>query len=300
MNACNKNFQRSTFICGSCGAVFSASIDDFTIEDGINFARCPACDKLAAEAWYCVNLRSGADKKCGPTTAAGKQRASRNRTIHGHYTNSYLFPRKPGEYPECDHCQDMAECESDRSGYCHRKIEIYNKYLLAVKSGDPDKIRDLVAGNFAGAQQLINHLLRDCFKYGTAIEEPIVARDEDGNPIIVDGVYNLKANPSVGKLTDLMTRLGMTLIEFGITPKGQKERELLQGHLEADAADRSTTTEYRKKHSDRMARIFDEIKDAQRLRTNDERTKQILTDHNSELATDAEADAQEENDGGAE
>lgn len=271
------NFKRSTFICQGCGAVFPASADKYLVEDSGIFALC-ACGARAPEAWWMENLRQGADKKTGPRTPEGKQRSSLNAVTHGQFSNSYLYPRKPEKYPECDHCQDREECLLDSSGYCHRKAEIFYKYFLAIKSGDPDKIRDLVAHNLAGAQQLLNHLLRDVHRLGTVIDSPILGRDSDGATIIMEGLVEYKANPSVSRLIDLLARLGMTLPEFGITPKGQKERELLQGHLTATDEDRRTADEYRRNQAEKFSQVFDAIKQSQELRKSDTRTAQILSD----------------------
>jgi len=289
-NSSKTDFQRSTFICSKCGAVFPASADEYLHEDGEVFVKC-LCGEKAPEAWFMKNLRAGTDKKTGPTSPKGKQRASRNAITHGQYSTSYLHPRKPGDYPECENCQDKAECESDRSGYCHRRAEIYNKFFLAVKSGDPDKIRDIAAANFAASQQLLNYLMHDVHAHGTLLEGPVLGRDEDGATIVLEQFKEYKSNPSVRQLIELLTRLGFTLMEFGITPKGQKERELLEGHLISDADNRLTEEEYRKQQQGSISEILNAIENSKKLRSSDDRTKQILKD-----ADDAEAHEIEEDD----
>ena len=224
------------------------------------------------------NLRVGADKKTGPTSDTGKERSSRNATKHGLHSDSYLYPRKPDKYPECDRCSDLDECRADPSGYCHRKAEIFNKYLLAIREGDPNKIALLIAGNFSSAQQLLNHLLKDILDEGTLIKEPILTRDKDGNPAIMKDVANFKSNPSVGKFIELLSKLGITLPEFGITPKGQKERDLLQGNLVESAGEKLTTAEYRALQEKKFEEVFDHIKKGKELRKSDPITARILDD----------------------
>jgi len=292
------DFKRSAFLCGHCGTVTSATRDQFRIDEttGDIFAVCSGCGKEAPESWWMDNLRQGSGKQTGPVTDAGKQRCSRNAVKHGGFSSSHLYPRKPGDYPECDRCQDRPECESDLSGYCHRKIEVYNKFMLAISSGDPQKIQEMVAGNFASMQQLLGHLFKDVFSHGSTIESPIIVKDAEGNPLVMKDVVELKANPAVSRIIDLMVRWGMTLPEFGITPKGQKDRELLQGHLAADAGDRRTADEYRKSQSAALKNLGDVLKRSEELRKADPRTQQILKDRETEIELDEAEENRESND----
>lgn len=287
-------FERSTFICGSCGAIFSAARDDSRVDEETAklFTQCPACTKEAEEAWWMANLRKGHGKQTGPTSEAGKERSSRNSVKHGGYSDSFLYPRKPGEYPECENCNEKEECESDTSLYCHRKIEIHNKFMLAIKSGDPEAIKSIAASNFAQAQQVINSLFLDIFRLGSVLESPAWAkvRDSEGAETIeaieIDDkqVFEYNANPAIGKVTDLLKGMGFTLPEFSITPKGQQDVEILKGHLDERAASRQTEAEYLKARGDALANLDQTIKDAKKLRKEDETTARLHEDHEADQA----------------
>lgn len=284
-----KLFERSTFVCGSCGAIFSAMKSDFQMAEdtGKLFAICPTCSKTAPEAHWMENLRQGHGKQTGPTTEAGKKRSSLNAMKHGSYSNSYLYPRDPGKYPECADCQDQDECNADKSGYCHRKIEIYHKFMLAIERGDPEAIKSIAAKNFAQAQMLINFLFHDIFRLGAILESPVyekltnAAGDSVLEKVEFDGnsLMEYKANPAINKVTEMLKTLGFTLPEFAATPKGQDEREILKGHLDDQAATRQTTEEYLHARTKAANTLGDILNKAKKLRHGHKTSSRIIEDH---------------------
>jgi len=224
------------------------------------------------------NLRQAADKKTGPTSAAGKSRCSRNAVKHGHFSKVPIYPRKPDKYPECENCQDKAECEADKSGYCHRKIETYNRFFLAIQNGDPAYIESIIARNFADVQSLIAYLLNDIHKLGTLIDSPVLGSNDKGATIVMPKLIEWKANPSVSRLIDLFARLGITLPQFGITPQSANDAKLLEGHLADEDEKKQTATEARKQFFDKMDSIKDAIDISKKSREQD----QALQDYRAE------------------
>lgn len=288
-----KLFERSTFICGSCGAVFSATRDEHRVDEATEqlFAPCPACPNDAPEAWWMANLRQGHGKQTGPITVEGKLRSSRNGVKHGTYSASHLYPRSPDKYPECDGCQDIDECRGDVSGYCHRKMEIHHKFMLAISRGDPEAIKDIAAKNFAAVQQLITHLFHDIFRNGATLESPVYVklRDMDGAETVEfvkdsndQPLIEFKAHPGIKYITEMLKGIGFTLPEFSATPKGKTDAEILKGHLDAQETDRQTTTDYLNARTQAANNLTEILEDARKLRENDPTTARIIADHKNE------------------
>lgn len=179
------------------------------------------------------------------------------------------FPAKPGGYEFCKRCDvDRLWC-SDQPA-CVKQTELFMLHTAAFEQRNPKALAkihgDLHAALVASLQMCLQAVLGD----GVVIKTPRLERhvDEDGNENYmavsyvddkgqVHHVYDYQSNPAFKPIADLVTRLGLSLSDLGMTVKAQEDEEgELRGRLAgADDKPLDTMAEF----SARMAKALEKM-----------------------------------------
>ncbi len=260
------------FRCGACKAQWDGAPD--LIEDAPEqehhphryFATCPTCGAVnQPQAAWERSLLKAHQAATGPKTAEGKAATARN--LEGHPTaeealrtrfnamkhgmsarTATYFPARPDKYSFC------ARCDVDR-GYCReqpacvKQTELFMLHHAAFDQRDPKVLSrlhaDLQSALTATMQMCIQEILGD----GVMIRQPRVELDRNGTPVTLtylnelgerQYVWNYQSHPAFKPLTELVSRLGLSMSDLGMTVRAAEVEEALPGRLAIDADTRET------------------------------------------------------------
>ena len=256
-------FSRGQFTC-DCGALFYAEREKVSFSKGVFLAPCPECSEDAFETAQMRNLhRTIGSSKGAAVSPEGRAKNRLNSFTTGsssvlpwYQSRIPMPPAKPGKYAECDDCQDINDCEAnvaEKRGtsipvYCHRKIEVSQKYAAAFLAGDPEKMKLIAADNAARMQQLFNASIKAIFDRGVELVMNKLSWDKNGNiqkgvdgaPFVIEEVY---AHPLIKRCIELMQVMGFTLADWTMTPKSKEAKEQVAGFLAGFGAGSSKSAE---------------------------------------------------------
>lgn len=237
------------FRCAECRASFDA-VPDLVEPDPATehhpwryFAHCPKCqaEHQPQAAWERALLKAH-QHSTGPKTAEGKAATARNleghptaeealRTRfnsmkHGmHARTATYFPAKPDGYGFCKRCDVERDwCRAQPA--CVKQTEIFLLHHAAFDKRDPRILSslhaDLQASLTAALQMCIQEVLGD----GVIIKQPRVELDREGTPVTLtylddngarQYIYNYQSHPAFKPLTELVSRLGLSMSDLGMT-----------------------------------------------------------------------------------
>jgi hypothetical protein len=156
-------------------------------------------------------------KSTGPTTEEGKARCSGNAWKHGlHAKKRLLGLGKPckstcQKYP----CSLVDEGDVSPGGNCIDKeyfLTTLNALSSAMQAGDLTDLKHVVTLQLGGTLQVIDELQASILEYGVYMKSEKI--DKDGK---VTG-YEIKPNPSLLPLSNLLKAAGVTMPDFMVTP----------------------------------------------------------------------------------
>lgn len=158
-------------------------------------------------------------KSTGPTSAEGRASSSQNaRKAGGVYAASFLMQlRKPCKST----CDKFADCEvvgngqTRPGGACLDKVHFLEALEVigkALKTGKIDELQELMAVELAGILHVKRELQEGVDKYGGLMETEVL--DELGRVI----QREIKLNPAIKPLLELMRDFGITLRDQNLTP----------------------------------------------------------------------------------
>jgi hypothetical protein len=162
--------------------------------------------------------RNNAQKSTGPTTAEGKDTSSRNAWKHGlHSRNRVLGFGKPCR-KTCPHypCRLVNDGDTAPGKDCLDKeylAETMHAISKALETGDLADLKSVVTLQLGQSLQVIDELQASILQYGVYMKSEKINKDGE-----VIG-YELKPNPSLLPLSNLLKAAGVTLPEFMATPK---------------------------------------------------------------------------------
>lgn len=264
----SQKLERVTFRCGVCRHTWEA-VPDLVEPDAeaehhpfSYFATCEVCEaRHQPQAPWERALLKAHQMSTGPRTPAGKAATAAN--LEGHPTpeealrtrfnamkhglsarTATYFPAKPDGYAFCERCDvDRQWCRDQPA--CVKQTELFMLHHAAFEQRNPRALArihgDLHAALVASLQMCLQAVLGD----GVVIKTPkldLIA-DKDGgkeHEVVryVDGegrehvIFEYQANPAFKAIADLVTRLGLSLSDLGMTIKSAEDEDAeLRGRL---------------------------------------------------------------------
>lgn len=252
------------------------------------FATCPVCEASnQPQAPWERSLLKAHQMSTGPRTAGGLAATAANLAGHPtpeetlrtrfnamkHGMNARVanyFPAKPDQYAFCQRCDvDRDWCAEQPA--CAKQTELFMLHSAAFEQRNPRALArihgDLHAALVASLQMCLQAVLGDGVVIKTPRLETVVDREGVTSNVavtFVDGdgrrhhIYDYQANPAFKPIADLVTRLGLSLSDLGMTIKAQEDEEgELKGRLGSDAK----PIEALEAFSGRMAAVLEKMPD---------------------------------------
>ncbi len=276
-----------TFRCGVCTYTWTAKPDlvepdpDTAHHPYRYFAHCRACKaQHQPQAGWERALLKAHQSGTGPKTPEGLQavtanlaghptpeealRTRFNAMKHGlHARTATYFPAKPDGYAFCNRCEvNRFWCAEQPA--CVKQTELFMLHSAAFEQRNPKALArihsDLHAALVASLQMCLQAVLGD----GVVIKTPKVVQADGVSLTLkyVDAegveqvVYEYMANPAFKPIADLVTRLGLSLSDLGMTVKAAEEEEdQLRGRLGGP----EQTAEHLGSFADRMATAMEKL-----------------------------------------
>lgn len=293
--------DRVTFRCQVCRHTWSAKPDlvepdtDAPHHPFRYFATCTLCEAAnQPQAPWERALLKAHQASTGPRTPDGKAASAAN--LAGHPTpeealrtrfnamkhgltarTATYFPAKPDGYTMCARCDvDRDWCEAQPA--CVKQTELFMLHHAAFEQRDPKVLArvhgDLHAALVASLQLCIQAVLGD----GVVIKTPRVewVTDKDGDGALtgrherisfvdehgnVRYIYDYQANPAFKPIADLVTRLGLSLADLGMTVKAAEDED---AELRGQLAPGTQAAEAMEAFSRRMAAALEKLPQSMR------------------------------------
>lgn len=244
------------FHCSICRRGF-AGVPDLVEEDPQTtwhphryYANCPKCgaDNQPQANWERALMKAH-QESTGPVTSQGKVASANN--LAGHPTPeearltrfnamkhgmqarvATFFPARPGKYPFCETCDvDVVWCSQQPA--CVKQTELFMLHHAAVEQRNPKHIgrihADIVSALTAALTMCLQAVLAD----GVVIRAPKVELSREGVPVTLSYVdestgekkyiYDYHANPAFKPIADLVSRLGLSMSDLGLTVKATED-----------------------------------------------------------------------------
>ena len=290
--------DRVNFRCGVCRNAWSAKPDLVEPDEADPhhpwryFATCTVCGaKLQPQAAWERSLLKAHQLATGPRTPEGQAASAAN--LAGHPTaeealrtrfnamkhglnarTATYFPAKPDGYAFCAGCDVDREWCSEQPA-CVKQTELFMLHSAAFEQRNPKVLAPLHGDLHAALVALLQMCLQAVLGDGVVIKTPKLELRPSPDPAdegamvnmavsYVDDsgqvryVYDYAANPAFKPIADLVTRLGLSLSDLGMTIKAQDdEAEQLRGRL-GESAKRPELVE---DFSRRMAAVLEKVPD---------------------------------------
>jgi hypothetical protein len=236
--------------------------DDATHHPFRYFAICPGCgaQNQPQVQWERALLKAY-QNSTGPRTPEGIKAAGANLVGHPtpeealrtrfnamkhgmHARTANYFPAKPDGYAFCGRCDvDRTWCAEQPA--CVKQTEKFMLYHAAFEQRNPKIINrvksDLHAALVASLEMCVQAVLAD----GVVIKTPRIQVAEGGRLVAIKftdsagethNVYDYMANPAFKPIADLVSRLGLSLQDLGMTDRAVDDDEAagLRGRLAPD------------------------------------------------------------------
>ena len=277
------------FRCGVCRNAWSAAPDLVEPDDEAPhhpwryFATCPMCEaRNQPQAPWERSLLKAHQAATGPRTDEGKAATAANLAGHPtpeevlrtrfnamkHGLNARVasyFPAKPGRYAFCDGCDvDRYWCADQPA--CVKQTELFMLHHAAFEQRNPKVLGKVHADLHAALVASLQMCLQAVLGHGALMAVPKVQLDKDGRSVTLtwldkDGaehpVMEYMANPAFKPIADLVSRLGLSLADLGMTIKAAEEEgeQALRGRLGNTAANSEALDAF----ASRMAAALEQV-----------------------------------------
>lgn len=143
------------------------------------------------------------------------------------------FPAKAGGYAFCARC-DVDRDWCSKQPACVKQTEIFMLHHAAFEQRDPKVLTAIHADMHAALMATLQMCIQEVLGLGVLIKAPKVELDREGNPVTLtytaeDGskryIYNYTSNPAFKPLTELISRLGLSMGDLGMTVKAAEDDE---------------------------------------------------------------------------
>jgi len=168
--------------------------------------------------------QANAQNSTGPTSDAGKAISSRNGWKHGLHARKRLLgmgkpcrstcPKYPCTLVDDGDTAPGADC-LDKEYFLHS----LNAISKALHDGDLTDLKSAVTVQLGGTLQVVEELQASILEYGVYMKSEKL--DKNGGVI----GYEIKPNPSLLPLSNLLKAAGLTLPDFMITPAAVERKK---------------------------------------------------------------------------
>jgi len=265
------------------------------------FATCTLCEaKHQPQAPWERALLKAHQHATGPRTPEGVAATSAN--LVGHPTPeealrtrfngmkhglsasvATYFPAKPGKYAFCQQCDvDRYWCADQPC--CVKQTELFMLHHAAFEQRNPAVLAKVHANMHAALVASLQMCLQAVLADGVVIATPKVQIHEGRSVTLkyVDqhgaehAVMEYMANPAFKPIADLVTRLGLSLADLGMTVKAAADEESeLRGRL----AGAAVATEALQDFSARMAATMEKLPGMLKAAREDAEKDPVLLEH---------------------
>lgn len=256
-----------SFRCGSCRTGWTGAPDLVEPDTATEyhpwryFSHCPKCkaEHQPQASWERALLKAH-QLATGPKTPEGKAATAAN--LDGHPTpeetlrtrfnamkhgmtarTATYFPAKPGGYSFCGRCEvDRVWCGQQSA--CVKQTEIFMLHHAAFEQRDPRKLGGLHADLAASLTAMLQMAIQEVLGEGITITQPRVELDREGTPVTLtylddqgkrQYILNRQANPAIKAVTELVSRLGLSMNDLGMTVRAaDADEEVFKGRLKDD------------------------------------------------------------------
>jgi hypothetical protein len=197
---------------------------------------------LCFEAAWARALLKAHQASTGPRTAEGLAKVGQNLAGHPnseavlrtrfnamkHGMNARTatyFPARPGKYSFCERCDvDKGWCAGQAA--CVKQTEIFMLHHAAFEARDPRILGGIHADLQSGLTAMLQMLMQEVLGKGVVIQQPKVELDREGTPVTLTYIneagvrvplYDLHAHPGLKAISDLVSRLGLSMSDLGMT-----------------------------------------------------------------------------------
>ncbi|MDO8778936.1 MAG: hypothetical protein Q7K57_61495 [Burkholderiaceae bacterium] len=214
-------------------------------------AHCPACkaEHQPQISWE-RGLLKAHQTSTGPVTAEGKAASAAN--LDGHPTSeearrtrfnamkhgmaartATYFPAKPDGYAFCGKC-DVGRDWCAAQPACVKQTEIFMLHHAAFDQRNPKVLTSLHADVHSALMATLQMCLQAVLSEGVLIKQPRVELDREGNSVTLayigeDGkkkyIYDFTSNPAFKPIADLVTRMGLSMNDLGMSVRGFEDAE---------------------------------------------------------------------------
>lgn len=238
-----------SFKCGVCQSAFDAPPD--LVEDDPEtphhpykyFGHCPWCkaQNQPQVSWERALLKAH-QASTGPKTPEGLAASKSN--LAGHPTpeealrtrfnamkhglnarTATYFPSRPDKYAFCQRCDvDRLWCADQPA--CVKQTEIFMLHHAAFEQRDPKILSKLHGDLQAALTATLQMCIQEVLGTGVIIKAPKVELSRDGVPVTLtyldaNGdkqiIYDYHANPAFKPIEALISRLGLSMTDLGMT-----------------------------------------------------------------------------------
>jgi hypothetical protein len=300
-----------SFRCAECKHAF-AGVPDLVEDDPDTafhphryYAHCPACKaQNQPQASWERALMAAHQAATGPVTPEGKAASAGNLVGHPTPAEARLtrfnamkhgmqarvaqyFPARPDKYAFCGQCEVSRSWCAEQPA-CVKQTELFMLHHAAVDQRNPKHLSQIHADIIAAVTAALQLCLQAVLGEGVLIKQPRVEMDREGTPVTLtylqaDGtkgyIYDYQANPAFKPITDLISRLGLSMSDLGLTVKASEEDDPAgQGALGLGATSRESLEDFNR----RMIGAMDGMKDKLGRAAANLRKDPILIEHEAQ------------------
>ncbi len=246
------------------------------------FCKCPECDQVAEQHSRYRGLLKAHARATGPKTTEGKAMSAAN--LKGHPTPeealktrfnavthgqdakvANYYPAKPGKYPRCEHCDYYGnDCiEKPPANHknplaCLSKVELFMQHTMAFESGDAGMLTGMRANMQAGISSIMDDIILAIAQRGVEIVTPqwkvnpqtggvVIAKYLNGETEKMVTIEDVRANPLLKTLMEIITKNNLSLQDMNMTLKVQSDNEFMGGYLEEEKGKSESSGDFQKK-----------------------------------------------------
>jgi hypothetical protein len=225
-------------------------------EDEKYYDACPLCGEICEETGFWINgllkmKKVPQDQKHyspevrkfraeqarqnlkGPKTPEGKLRAGLNTYKHGKYSKKLfplLAPANYGKYSYCEDCEYAARCKDKEFSWCYKNIGQMLKFFAAYINNDPAALRKNAAMSQAQLYNVLQMAFHEINTKGIVVQDIKKWSSENSSG---SQEFN-KANPALEHIIKIISALGFDAEQQTMTPKSEKDTDLLEGFLKKE------------------------------------------------------------------